>query len=743
MSAELLYARYGIAQTQIHLSTLPGAVGRVLIYDLVGEVRAPTLRDRLGSLDSTGRYEDVLLRGSSEYLRAEVSDGQGLTELVDRFGPEARLWWVDVETQPRVEYIGNGPPPAAGVHDLATRLLSQCAQVEMEAALMWSNAIWSGPSLHFVAPSGQHVDKFIRVGDVFADPINVTRLADWCWGRDFPPAVVVADNFTLLPLLQEIQLRSVRQRDTEPLRFLLPLYGTPDDVVRELLSQIVPAARESRSPILVLVSVTASGGYIKEFSKGLATFEQAPRAEFLPICGIGESARAANPICYVPAEQYADSATCRFCRDGISRAIEIDQRSFVSRLGIRVLDIPKLADLEESNLIIAEGDQHKAFRLHVNRTERHGHLTIFMDTARLLKSAVFRARITIGLARARMGFAPDLVLVPKHEFTDALSAWLKGQGVDQVLEVVLDEPLPGATRQAIVSAQKILLCDDAVITGRTMHALLELVQREKGTMQDSDFRIRAFVMIARPAWASAWNGLSDRFFINHQRCLFAGWEVNLSDVGSAGREVCPWCQEEKMLRAELPQSSESTHAYIERRIAFLSESSGLTGGIYLGAESDVTAGGWNAAVHTTPSSYLGDVSDVGAYVACSALLQRMRDTWTSGRERWSTSYAIPLHTFLRRFTDPVIAAAFLRGVRAEEVSAFEMVSEVERAVNELDHSGQSPVLVAELLLAGKQKKLPYAHVHRIFADRLGLLPSGVGEALTDLFRAPVVEDHKD
>lgn len=733
MSGELLYARFSANETRIYGRPQSRGTARILVYDLSGDIRAPTLRDRLSSLDVNGSYEHVLLRGVSDFLRADIEDGEGKRELVDRFGAAARLWLVDVTDRPALVPI-RAEVPAAGANQVdAETILAQCAQIETEAALVWCNAIWSGPAVHFVAPSGYHTDKFIRVGDAFADPINISRVADWCSYRASPPTVLVTDSFTLLPLLQEIELRWLSARGTRLPKFLLPVYGTPEDVLRERLSEMVPLARDSNSRVLVLVSVTASGGYVRALTNGLTFFEQPPVFEYLSICKIGDEVSDLTAICRLAATQFASREACKLCIDGASKPIEIDQQHFTTRLGVRLLETPKIAELEEANLIIADADRHGAFRVHVNRAERHGHLAIFMDTARLLESRVFGARMTIGLARALRGFRPDIVLVPRHEFTSALQNWLANENVAPAIEISLDEPLRDEVRRGIGGAERILLCDDAVVTGRTMHAMLEIVQREKGRSADSSYQLRGFTLVARPAWAAAWKGLGERFFIDNQRRLFAGWEINLPDVNANGRDVCPWCIEARMLRTVLPRLGEAARPYIERRIARLSDPEGLSGQIYLAAELAAPVDGWDPAVHTTPSSYLGDVSDVGAYVACSALLQRMRDAWETSSERWSTRYAIPLHKLLRRFTDPVIASAFLRGIQGHETMAAELREELERTLSELDHASQDIVLVAELLLAGKQKKLPYRQVRRDYSPRLENSTNEIFSALRGLF----------
>jgi hypothetical protein len=245
--------------------------------------------------------------------------------------------------------------------------------------------------------------------------------------------------------------------------------------------------------------------------------------------------------------------------------------------------------------------------------------------------------------------------------------------------------------------------------------------------------LRGLVLVARPANASTWKRLRDRFYIRGQHGLHAAWEVNLPDVGINGRDACPWCVEERFLVNVLPMVPESARAYIERRLTRLRDPAGLDHAIYLGAECaiDEPAGGWDPAVHTSPGSYLGNVTDVGAFVGAAALLQSMRDAWSRSAERWSMRYTMPLATVLGRYTDPVIVAGLLRGVSAPEVWG-ETERELARALLALDHSVQHGVLAAEILLAARQRKLPRGPATDVFRERLQTLPEGIGSALMAL-----------
>ncbi len=608
MSAELLYARFGLRETRIYASSWSDPARRVLVFDVNGDIRTPTLRDRLLSLELSRQLDHVVLRGVSEYLEADILTGDGRRELADRFGSAAVSVVDRTDSRKLQAVVLQGPID----EETARSLLTLSAQAEVEAALAWSNAIWSDSSHHFIVPSGHHADKFVRVAAVFAEATNVLRIADWVEHRAAPPCVLVADTYTLLPLLQEIQLQWMRRARVELPRFILPLYGEPSDSVRDRLAEIVPIARDSGAQILALVSVTATGGYVAALQEGLKSFAEQPALDVCAVCAtLGEGPLSLDSaLCRIPSKSFPDRASCEMCQVKHSTPIPIDQHHFTTRLGTHVLTLPKAPALENVALVIRDADQYGALRVHVGRSDRHGHLAIFIDTAQLLKSKVFQAIATVGFYKACTGFTPDLVLMPSHDGTEAVRDWIT-EHTRAPIEVVSEGRSMGDLDDRIRRARRILIVDDAVISGRTLIGLLERVQRAKAAAMDTDYQIRGLILIARPAYSTVWQGLVDRFYINKQYCLTGAWELRLPDIVSGGRNACPWCVELRWLRSALPGCPDSARPYIESRIRRLEDSNGLNERLYLGTENApeyAEANGWDPSVHTTPGSYLGDLS---------------------------------------------------------------------------------------------------------------------------------------
>jgi hypothetical protein len=672
--------------------------GPILILDLWGERAVPPLRDRL--LPFVYHYQPklVLLRGLSSDLEDEARSEQGQLDLTEAF-PGAAVYKLSVGSMTTPDLLIG---PATSIDQ--ELLIKTARESEIAALLQWSDAVWSDPNYHFVVPSGYHADKFVRVGDLFGEPLHVSRVADWFEGLS-KYSYLISDTVSLLPLLQELRVRNTKSTGEDiPVR-VVPYYGAPEDQISATLEEIAPIARESGKPLLFIVSVSATGGYIRNMEERLLRHPDLPSTQFTVICQVGGE-RGAYGLTFIESDQYPRRDLCRLCKSK-SLPIEIDERKFTTRLGSRLLDFPRPAVMQENAPVIVDiARKVGAFRVHVSETERHGHLTIHIDTRLLLESEIFLAYARIGFSRCLLTFRPNLILVPSHRGTGAVQKWLADRDYPDSLVLPREGDLSNEIRAAIEDADNILICDDFLITSRTLRAALETVQMVKEAAKLRDYKLRAFVLVARPASKELWTGIQKRFYIDNQNSLFAGWEVNLPDRGFGDRDTCPWCAELALLERLLPVASVAARSYLEQRIERLQDPQGLDGYIYFGSEVAARLPGWDTAVHTSPSSYLGTTTDIGAFVSIAALIQKMRTDWDSNVERWSTAYAIPLHTSLQYFTDPVIASALLRSTYPHEVRSAAVIHGMTETFARLNHARQNPVFSAEIILAAEQGKLP-------------------------------------
>jgi hypothetical protein len=157
----------------------------------------------------------------------------------------------------------------------------------------------------------------------------------------------------------------------------------------------------------------------------------------------------------------------------------------------------------------------------------------------------------------------------------------------------------------------------------------------------------------------------------------------------------------------------------------------LSRDIYLGSEYAKQAEGWHPANHTTPASYFGNLSDVGAYVSAAAMLQMMRNKWNSTPDRFFSLYNVPLAKAITRYTDPVLGASFLRATRAHEIGSIDGHVSLETAALQVAHD---PVVAAEIMLANLEGKFLATDAIRARAKKLlRAFPQPISDSLEALF----------
>jgi hypothetical protein len=722
VSGGITYIRTGVlGRPLVYHHSSVNELGAILVLDLHGERRAAPLRDRLLDAIPLSTPRLVICRGASQVLSTLMRSEEGQADLREAF-PSASVWELIFDPSPRLEYL------CGSKFDFDdASLLRQVREVETLAFLIWADGIWGDLGYHFIVPSGQHADKFVRMGDVFSDPIAISRSADWIASTIPESACLICDTVLLLPLLQELRVRHVHRFQRDLPVHVLPLYAGTTVEFRASVTELVPLLRETRAEIHVVVSVSATGGYVLAIRHEFESYPGLTAPIIHTLCHTGVDDEDA--WCHVKTQQFPDEERCEMCQIR-SPVIEIDQRRFTTRFGTKILPPPTAPEMQVHAPIIVDAVEQNAFSLHVDRLDRHGHLSVFIHTPQLLKSKIFCAAARVELARCLLGFTPDLVLIPQHDNSEIVAEWVRGEGLHEIAVFPLTDDLPQDIKDRIAKAKRILLCDDCVISSRTMRAAVEVLQRTKEQVRDDDYQFRGFVLVGRPALPETWQGLRARFYVNKTYHLYSGWLIHLPDRGYGGRHHCPWCAERETLGEVLLRAKGPARAYLEERCARLSDPNGLQSRIYLLSELADTLPGWEAAIHTTPTSYLGSTTDVGAFVSCAGLIQSIRNKWNTNIERLSSGYALSLDEMLQRFTDPVIASAILRSIAPQEVRHAEVARKVRESLREIDHALQHPVFVSELLLAALQEKLT---AHAEFEELLRLV-----EAVPDQHRTAVV-----
>ncbi len=665
----------------------------ISVYDVVGERGAYPLRDRLVGAPRVG-VRTAILRGLTDELREDIHEGLYDSDIEELFATDCSVLDCRTDDSPRLVDLRSGVTSPDN-----KQLLAVVREVEVRALLEWAGAIWKPTSYHYVLPSGQHCNRFVRVADVFASPIYAERIADWCMDAAAPATFVVLDSATMLPLAHAIAMRSLKQdaASVVPIR-VLPLYAfTPERTAAAFaeIDQWYRAHRGQAAVILSIVSVSASGGYLDRFRAAIRACPSKPQVESIVVCNTGQSL-GATVLTNVAVQAHAEDQ----CSDP-ANALEVEQQSFTTGvyIGVQTDPLPSYKEVQKLRPLMQALDELGAFRAHADRPQ-HGHLSIAVDTGRMLDCREFLSLANRSLAEATAEWPPDLVLVPDHDGTQPMLRWLKSRGIPNALQTRVDYAVGGDIVEEIKKAKRVLLVDDALITARTFRALHDMVQRTV----TPDTETRALVLLGRTANERTASQFRKRFFVEGRNGFWIACNLPLPDTGTADAATCPWCNEYRFLGELLPTAEGAAREYLLDRTARLRRSDGLADRLLLLSDHPQVLDA-EAATRTTPKSYLGMVSDAAAYPFAATLVQTVRQRWETEQTSNFQRRLLSVQP-LRFYTDCVIAGSILRASRIGELWSAETGNEVKQVLLELEHPHQHPVLAAEILFAVSRGKLP-------------------------------------
>jgi hypothetical protein len=709
------YVRHSARQPLTYSASADSELN-LLVFDAVGETGADLLDTRLQRLPPLLRQPDVVVfRGLADLHRETIADAS----LQEYFPPHCRIYDIVSVADEIVNSVG-------GSSELATPerrgLLMRIRDLELSAILHWSEGIWNPAEFHFVLPSGEHADKFIRIGDALGDWLNVSRIADWLEPAVTPHVAVVADTGTLLPLMQELRNRVLhRHPGGAVLMRTFPSYHPTREELDEQISEALVWAGEGgdSGKIIFLLSVNASGGLRRRIETSLDRLSVGQTSEIIILAEANDPPDPRSLSCF-PSRRFASTEDCELCANN-SPAVEIDQQRFTTRIftGTKTLSLPKGKEIRERTRMVVELNSVQALWVHSNRPNHHKHLGIYIDPQAALRNEAFRAAADAAFDRTLSLGRFDLVLVPRHENSAALEQWVRQKGFDRIRLVSRSRPDDSEVELLIQQAKLILIVDDAILSGHTMRSVLQYVQQLKGARQDEDYEVLGLALIGRTPDSDSWRGVQECFFIKGRFRLETAFQTLIPEWGSN----CPWCLELRALE-DLAQHLTDGRDYLEMRLDRLRDPNGLQENLFIGAEL-APPDPRDESRHTTPHSFWGNLTDVGAFVAASSEFQKVRDAWHQKADALVYRYVLPTAQILRRYRDPVLAAAMLRAANARELWSAEKSAQIMGALRDSIHFRHHSVLAAELLWAGQRQKLPPEIVTHALNDREATLPPDV------------------
>lgn len=676
----LTYTQYGGGSDWTDDAIVPGA--RVVFYDLLLELGPQRLEQHLTALSPEHHDADaIIFRASRDTTR------DALRTAAQVVFPRVATWGLIRDDgvfapEPLNDRASSQPLPVE---------MGMLRTVELSALLRRHHAIYTEDQHHYVLPSQLHTDTFVDVGMLLRYHPAVHRIADWVEDYVDADTVLVADTGTLLPLLIELQARSLERYRARP---TLQVFEEYPDTILAVQETIRTIQARTSAKILFLQSVSSSGTLASWVTLA------APEATIVAICDTAAEPHR-NALLHMPVThvRHTSEEECTDRRIGIHRRTL--ERIHEAEWKEKPLNKKRA---EEEKHFWEAADRANAVQLHSDRlywAAETGvrHHPVYIDIAALLTDADFR-QSCVDILRAKVP-DPDLLILPMHDPT----------AHNAVRSLVFEAfgPLPVITAEGtklsdhapalLRDARCILIADDATVTGRTLAGLRRAVYARL-QMTRERVSVYGFVIVDRPPTKEHRTNTGNPFVAG--RDLFSGAQVFLP---RPIREACPWCREKRLLNQFVSDITGVARDYVDERLQKLSAP--MMPPVAFGTEGRLPPDA------RTKDSFLGELRHAAAVGAVSSVVIGMQhdELVDRGRELRVFKASSGLS-----FYDGVIVGSIFRTLHARNLHWSGDVAAVEKALTHAyDQQTALPGYLAEVGLAAIDGKLPRRPVEETLA----------------------------
>jgi len=419
---------------------------------------------------------------------------------------------------------------AVGAHsaDQPTIAPADVGRLEVEGILRATGAVEVFDRAHLELPSGHHAEGIIRPGRALTSPAATRRIADWV-ESSLPPSVenLICDHGSLLPIPLEINAR----RDPQDALCIQSLETYPVDIlsIHRAMSRFPRPHRKTAG----LISVNGSGGLATRLQNAVGD-----RASLVTVCDASGGRLHENTLSSIPLRSWPPiREECEPCSME-EPVFAVDPQTFeVLRFTApkKKFDLKRVAEantgfwkaVSETAAVTLHGDGQY--------WEAHGrnprHLAVRVSVERLLSDAEFCSSCHAALEQVDV---PDLILLLDSPAADALEELVRSRHWGVPVVRIKPNSLSEEALVPIQQARRVLVVDDAVVTGHTLFEVRSLIY--KATQQHGDPDVSAFIPLMRPSSEQSLQLTTGRW----GRQIHWAKRVLLPTH-------CPWCQEKTVL----------------------------------------------------------------------------------------------------------------------------------------------------------------------------------------------------
>jgi hypothetical protein len=673
----------------------------ILLFDPVLEATTTGIGDLYRRLDLGLRSSEIVIfRGDSEDFVGQIeADPLLKSALTDKQAMALIASGGSAQAFPQLHPIVGFTP----THRLPP--IESLRHVELIATLMRAGAIFDSGDYHYQLPSGWHAEKFVRLGDAFRSPFDIRRISNWLIPHIHGDTVVIADTGSMLPLLLEIREQAHVRFGWRVELATFDTYPQDDvavvDAIAAIQNRPIVAAADADERgfrFLFLISVNSSGRLCNLLRRHCPA-----NSEIIVICETSASEEYADhSLVRMPITRWKTEADGRCEQCSKTLAIRVHPESYellpvINRNPVKVTR----SRAEAARDFWTMADNAEAIKLHVNVPYTTGpfpdyrHFSVFLDTARLIQFQPFR---NLCLSKIKLTAPPDMVVIPDHATSEIVEQLCREAFSTVPIHRIPPGRLSPEIQAILAKAKRLLVADDAIVSGITLFNLRGELFRSLQQMGSSP-EVNVFVAVSRPAWGHSLRAIKRRYSGQVIEQILCGAEVFLPDG-----QNCPWCREHSLLTKFRPRLAGNSLAIAQQRIDRLEGP--MSAPLLMVAAIDAQTN------LKTLGSYFGELNQRAAFAAGVCAAQTLIDELgTPGHKIQLNVVDTPM--IIESYFEGVLLASLLRtfdALHTRNPAGEELTCDV---LAKIRPAQAYPGLIAELGIAALHNKLPHAQVRNL------------------------------
>lgn len=470
-----------------------------------------------------------------------------LTEICVRHGKPIIAVEYSPESRLVIGYAFTAEGSAPLEPQQIARLRTQCLLGRIKSK--GDQALLVAPEgVHFVTPSGLHVTRFLRVGDLLGDMHTVDLVAFWLRPELASHEVVLMDTMHIAVAVFRAQAKYNLTCRVEGLK-MHPVLAR--DAARTVISKLLEPTGDG-ARLLFLNSISGTGRSASLVCKFIQSNPKGPPAAISSI-NLFSSGAEDLAIAGVRTETWAvldlqseakRADECHLCKKK-SEAIAIDAKSYyVKQVKDRPVMLSKPHYKTASSFIRKYGQHQDCFLMHADNPNDNRHHAFDIDVDALLQTSR-EFRQDWSSHAANHASEPDVIVCPNHAAGKRMaSEAAQNRSIPWIVSDDLrSSEMSDADIRVLQQGRRVLFVDDVINTGSRMRSYIRgLRENDYGTFERVGF-----------AWAI---DRMDSAIEYETRCAEIGsghdWQACHSHIAELrlphwNGPDCPWCSEYETL----------------------------------------------------------------------------------------------------------------------------------------------------------------------------------------------------